>query len=411
MNKNILIGILVVIVILVGGYAIWKTVATPTPVIQLTDNSQSPTLNQPVQTTPTPSVTSNVPVAPTVPTNNGSVTVNGMTKYTDTNLGYSFWYPNNWTVTTVSSGGISALSGGSITQTLAVSPTNNPNDGITVQDFVSTGKTITDSSNCGPSDSCPPSVHYYFNPTTHLWMKEAYPYDTTLPQGAHSADISVNTMGGLHIFAGNARNGDDIVPLSASHFVIVSTTASSIYYRRPLTNTIVALDPAVATPVSATQQMQTIQAELTAYATNSNQSSSTPSWQSYTDPATGITIQYASLNGVSMQPSIQITPSSSIDANGCTPGDGTASQDSTLVVNGIHFCKSIQDDSGAGHTGSTYIYTFLHNGNYYALYYSAAGLNCEGYDTDSEQQSCENTTNSTNSLVQYIQQSLSTLSI
>jgi hypothetical protein len=43
MNKNIVIGILVVIIIALGGYAIWKT-ATPAPIIQI-DGSQQ-TLNQ-----------------------------------------------------------------------------------------------------------------------------------------------------------------------------------------------------------------------------------------------------------------------------------------------------------------------------------------------------------------------------
>jgi hypothetical protein len=404
MNKNIIIGVLVAIVIIVGGYAIWKTVSTPAPVVQVVD-SQNPTLNQIPQTAP---AQNNTPVVPT-PDAGGTIAVNGMTKYTDTNLGYSFWYPSNWTVTTVSSGGISALSGGSVTQTLDIGSANDSTDGVIVQDFVSTGKTITDSSNCGPADACPPSVHYYFNPTTHLWMKESYPYDTTLPQGSYPADISVNTMGGLHIFAGNAREGDDIVPLSASHFVVVSVINGSTI-TRPLTKTIVAADPAVAVPVSAAQQVQTIQAELTAYVPAANQQSTAPSWQTYTDPATGITIQYASLNGVSMQPNIQITPSTGVDANGCVPtGIGS---DSIIAINGIRFCKSIEDDSGAGHLGSGYDYTFFKNGTYYTISYDASGLDCGAYgdSTDPQYQSCESRNGSINSLVQYIEQSLATLS-
>lgn len=39
MNKNIVIGILVVIIIALGGYAIWKS-GTPAPIVKITDSSQ-----------------------------------------------------------------------------------------------------------------------------------------------------------------------------------------------------------------------------------------------------------------------------------------------------------------------------------------------------------------------------------
>ena len=82
-----------------------------------------------------------------------------------------------------------------------------------------------------------------------------------------AADVSNNTMGGLHIFPGALRFGaNSIVPLSASHFLIISTNDSAGNIRQNnLVDTIVATDSSVATPWSAALQTQTIQAEKTAY--------------------------------------------------------------------------------------------------------------------------------------------------
>ena len=77
--------------------------------------------------------------------------------------------------------------------------------------------------------------------------------------GTKPADVSTNTMGGLHILLGS------IVPLTAHDFVVVDSYGTSAPINTVI-NTIVATDPSVATPVSAAQQEAAIQAEKAAYA-------------------------------------------------------------------------------------------------------------------------------------------------
>ena len=78
-----------------------------------------------------------------------------------------------------------------------------------------------------------------------------------------AADVSNNTMGGVHMFAGTSRYYSTIMPLSAHNFVVaISPNGTRI---DPLIKTIIATDPSVATPVSKTEQIATIQAEVSAY--------------------------------------------------------------------------------------------------------------------------------------------------
>ena len=132
---------------------------------------------------------------------------------------------------------------------------------MTIYEFVSSGKSITDNSGCGPVDGCGQSKTYYFDTTSHTWMQEQYTFEdsTTTPI---VANVSTNTMGGLHILYGNARFGDDvIIPLSAEHFLAVYDTNTGTIREQLLADTITATDPSVATPVSTDEQIQTIRKE------------------------------------------------------------------------------------------------------------------------------------------------------
>jgi hypothetical protein len=98
-----------------------------------------------------------------------------------------------------------------------------------------------------------------------------YPEGTSSGASGSStpADISNNTMGGLHMLAGSHRfGGNTIIPLSAKNFLIVTTdgelsTGSSD--PKALAKTVVATDPSVGTPVSTSQQEAIIKAEQAAY--------------------------------------------------------------------------------------------------------------------------------------------------
>lgn len=69
-------------------------------------------------------------------------------------------------------------------------------------------------------------------------------------------------MGGLPLIASTAMRSETIVPVKADYAVYVDGDTFGSY----LAKTIIATDPAVATPVSATEQIKTIQAEKDAYA-------------------------------------------------------------------------------------------------------------------------------------------------
>jgi hypothetical protein len=194
------------------------------------------------------------------------VSVPGMRQYTDVSFGFSFWYPSDWHVD-LSAAQDSLLEDGSLSMKIIVSSPKSPNDGIAIEEFVSHRTSIKDNSSCGPSDACASALQYYFDAPTHTWMVTRWGFGPNLPESTAAANVSNNSMGGLHILQGNARFGDDvIVPLSATHFVVVRNVSAGTNQVSYLAKTIVALDPTVATPWNEDLQVQIIKAEATAYA-------------------------------------------------------------------------------------------------------------------------------------------------
>ena len=193
-------------------------------------------------------------------------------KYTDSNFGFSFYYPQSWSIqqgNVANPNLASTYKGGTLLKTITVNSPENPGQGIAIEEFTSSDKSITDNSNCGPADGCSSSRRYYFDSNLHTWMEELvrnYNPGGSLGPLVGPANVSVNSMGGLHILAGNARFGDNvIVPLSAKNFLIVHNVSVGTNSILPLAKTILALDPAVAIPVSQNEQNQTIQDEIKAY--------------------------------------------------------------------------------------------------------------------------------------------------
>ncbi|MDB5237752.1 MAG: hypothetical protein JWM46_22 [Candidatus Kaiserbacteria bacterium] len=198
-----------------------------------------------------------------------SISVSGMTIYTDADFGFSFWYPSGWKLTsnkydTYSDGE------GRTTGKIVVSSGDSQDNGVTIVTYVSSSTQYTSRGACG---TCAP-ITYYFDAPNHIWMRQMPDGVGGDPEGVQDrtkttapapADTSVNTMGGLHIFGGNYS---EIVPLTARNFLLITENSyrNSYFSEVPLINTIVATDPAVATPVSAAKQQATIQAEKDAYA-------------------------------------------------------------------------------------------------------------------------------------------------
>ena len=182
--------------------------------------------------------------------NSQSVSVPGMKQYTDSNFGFSFWYPNTWTVQSTATK--DNYAGGTIQKTLTIAPNGSSGEAITIDEFSSPTREITIARDlCSPmSGSSVPAHRYYFDANTHTWMVE-------VPASTKAADVSNNTMGGLHMLGAGCSGS--VIPLSAKNFVVFLFNSRDVgpYYIN-IAKTITATDPSVATPVSTNEQIQTI---------------------------------------------------------------------------------------------------------------------------------------------------------
>ncbi len=183
------------------------------------------------------------------------VQVEGMSKYTDADFGFSFWYPSSYNVTSVTGSGKIAVKGNG--KEIDIQKVFSPDLNYKIHVGA-----------CGTCDS----KTYYFDTVKHLWMLSVYMGATDAPaSGGQPADISNNTMGGLHIFSGQNKDLNKIVPLSARNFLSISDTAG--WNGAPnedaklvsLTKTILATDPSVGVPWSPALQTQTILDEKSAF--------------------------------------------------------------------------------------------------------------------------------------------------
>jgi hypothetical protein len=200
-----------------------------------------------------------------------AVSVPGMSKYTDSDFSFSFWYPSGWKVSDVSVP-VALTYGGTVVKRIEVaSKTTN----FVIEKLHSPSRKVDiGGGTCG---YCGP-VTYYFDLDLHTWMKQ-YPMgmngapDATQEQMnaskiPKSANVSNNTMGGLHIFSTEQKENASIIPLSAQNFLIIGEYSGknpTSRIEQPLVKTIIATDPAVATPVSVAEQIKTIQAEKDEY--------------------------------------------------------------------------------------------------------------------------------------------------
>ena len=292
---------------------------------------------------------------PVTSASSSQVAVNGMQEYTDSGFGFSFWYPENWTVASALVQNPNKYPGGVIMKQINITSGSRL---ITVEEFSSPTFSITDSTGVGACPVCS-TTKYYFDTDNHTWM-------VVYPNGASSgnpaaavpapADVSENTMGGLHMLAGSQRFGANvIIPLSAQNFAVVTVDgaiATGDSDAQALAKTIVASNPAVATPVSTSQQVQIIQEEENAYSSIEGISPAVVSASTIEDPA-DFNTQDAAINNISTFVN-QKGDGSPIDANGCyvsplfkgTQRAGMSDQE--LTINGIQFCTSSYGSPGTG---------------------------------------------------------------
>lgn len=224
-------------------------------------------------------------IAPTP--DSATVSVAGMSKYTDTDFGFSFWYPSGWTVTNVSGTGPGLFAGTTDRAgNLSAGRIMIRGGGIEINIDKVSASDLTYRVNAGACGYCGP-LNYFFDPSLHQWMK-VYPDGPNGAPGAtpeqiaqyklpRPADVSKNTMGGLHMFSTEQRESAVIIPLSARNFIQVTGVTYSQQCggycaseekgaAEFLARTIVATDPSVATPAGRSEQQAVIQAEKDAYA-------------------------------------------------------------------------------------------------------------------------------------------------
>lgn len=341
--------------------------------------------NQPSSTSSSSAVNSS--------TDQNQVTVPVMKQYSDPEVGFSFWYPSNWQVTRnePSQDSDSNITQGNVLATLVIGPTDeagNVDPQISIQEVLGNEAVITDTFGTGSNQT------YYFNFTTHTWMTTPRNYSSEQPSSA--ADVSNNTMGGLHMLGGSGQYDTAIIiPLSARNFLVVNKIGR--VEASPLAKTILALDPAVATPVSASLQKQTVNDEAVAYSVLPG-----ITWKTYNDSQTGISFQYpsdfggypASLQGQNGIPQILVTPTgANIDEHGCyidNSGPRGYMGGTPVAINSLSFCLSTGGDVGAGQSYRDYYYTTRRNGTYITLGYTIHTSNgCGVFKGDPNYVSCE----------------------
>lgn len=203
------------------------------------------------------------------------VKVDGMSKYTDSDFGFSIWHPSNLSV--------------------KVSPGDNTNSErnfgkdtkvVKILDVGDVGIVEVYSPNMSIygdilDDPSPASyyLNYFFDKNKHMWMVATGRGPKGVTSSTTTADISNNTMGGLHIFNGYTRFGiKSIIPLSAHNFLVVGAECNDATeyecgmgigsgrdkFEKTI-QTITATDPSVATPVSIEEQIKAIKAVAQVY--------------------------------------------------------------------------------------------------------------------------------------------------
>jgi hypothetical protein len=193
-----------------------------------------------------------------------------MVQYTDTDFGFSFWYPAAWKLTDEPAEDPTRhgwFADGKIVKQLQIRNPNAYDDdqppGVMVEELLAPAGLTELGRSHSPS---PVGVdgRYFFDSKTHRWMYEQM---TEAPDGAppvtSPVEIEQTTMGGLPIFPGAVRGGAEvIVPLDKAHFLAVSV----IYDGGPvlqiyLAKTVVALRPGAGKRARAQVQAETIRRE------------------------------------------------------------------------------------------------------------------------------------------------------
>jgi hypothetical protein len=198
--------------------------------------------------------------------------VPGMSQFTDSEFGFSFWYPAAWKVLNPPVSDPSRqgwFPDATIIKELQIRNPAAGDDGdqppgVILQELLAP-RGLTE---LGRSKSPSPvgvDCRYFFDSGTRRWM---YATLSESPDGSPPAtapaEISRRTVGGLPIFLGAVRGGAEvIVPLDGSHFLAISPLEDPGNYdsHTYLAATVVATDPRAGQRASEQLQAQAVRRE------------------------------------------------------------------------------------------------------------------------------------------------------
>ena len=179
----------------------------------------------------------------------------GMSQYTDSTYGFTFWYPNTLQIKSTSTQDSVSFPGGIAVETLQIGGMG----GVSILVVNSQGSTITDE----PKNHASPisQTQYFYDNTLNQWMV-AYPEGNNGPgSGATTAaDVSKTTMSGLIMLASGKRFDTTIIPLSTTQFAVISDGGGSSF-----TNQLASTISKVGANISPSVQVAALLSESTAY--------------------------------------------------------------------------------------------------------------------------------------------------
>lgn len=196
-----------------------------------------------------------------------------MQKYTDSDFGFSFWYPKSWTINEKSGTDIQQPKP---TSNWAIAPGETIVKEIDLSRFKETDQIIDVTiQEIHLSENEPITVPnggdmatYFFSTSTNRWMHTDFDGPAPMPARTTPYNLSEKTMGGLQTLQLGLGGRGYIVPLSwTSDQNVLLFSDDNVMPGDPglMMDTIVATDPSVATPVSVMEQNKTIYDEGLSY--------------------------------------------------------------------------------------------------------------------------------------------------
>jgi len=194
--------------------------------------------------------------------------VPGMSRFTEPNFGFSFWYPAAWKmidepVADPTDGGW--FQNARIVRELQIrNPAAYQGDqppGVALLELTAPSG-LTELGHSRSASGLGEDARYFFDSKTQRWMYAQLSKASNRPPGIYPAEIGQRTMGGLPILGGELRGGAEaIVPLDASHFLAIRTLNYNYDSHNYLAATIVAIGPNAGKLASQPQQEDTIRRE------------------------------------------------------------------------------------------------------------------------------------------------------